>query len=133
REQHPRGTILEVEPRALQRSVDHRHRLHPQRLQLVLRRTQLHELAPAEGTVQAAEQGDEDRTASAIVVERDLALSIDRGQREVGSGITGVKERGWHLCCPFLCEWVRVNRETGAPRARLARARRARTPPGPSA
>jgi hypothetical protein len=44
--------------------------------------------------VQAAEQGDEDRTASAIVVERDLALSIDRGQREVGSGITGVKERG---------------------------------------
>jgi len=38
--------------------------------------------------VQAAEQTHQDRTATAIVVERDLALSIDRGQREVGGGIT---------------------------------------------
>ena len=42
--------------------------------------------------MQAAEQGDEDRTAPAIVVERDLTFSIDRGQREVGGGITGTKK-----------------------------------------
>ena len=49
-------------------------------------------LAPAEGQCSAAEQGDQDRAATAIVVERDLALSIDRGQREVGGGITGAQE-----------------------------------------
>jgi hypothetical protein len=46
--------------------------------------------------VQAAEQADQDRTAIEIVVERDLALSIDRGQREVGGGITGAKGRERH-------------------------------------
>ena len=44
--------------------------------------------------MQPAEQGDQ--TATAIVVERDLTLSIDRGQREVGSGITGAQGRERH-------------------------------------
>ena len=41
--------------------------------------------------MQPAEQAHQDRTATAIVAERDLAFSIDRGQRKVGSGITGAK------------------------------------------
>ena len=47
--------------------------------------------------MQAAEQTDQNRAASAIVVERDLAFSIDRGQREGGSGITGTEKRGRHV------------------------------------
>jgi len=41
--------------------------------------------------VQAAEQAQQERTAPAKVVERDLALSIDCGQREVRGGITGAQ------------------------------------------
>lgn len=90
-EQHPRGAVLEIEPRALQRGVDHGHGLHAQRLELLLRCAQLHELAPAEGSVQATEQANQDRTAPMVVVEGDLALSIDRGQREAGRRVTGPK------------------------------------------
>jgi hypothetical protein len=46
--------------------------------------------------VQPAEQAHQDRTATAIVVERDLALSIDRGQREVRGGITGAQGGKYH-------------------------------------
>src|SRR5262249_20746168 len=62
--------------------------LHADRLELVLRRAQLHELAPAERSVQAAVQGQQEWAAAAIVVERDLSVSIDGGQREGGGGVT---------------------------------------------
>jgi len=77
--------------------------------------------------VQAAEQAHQDRTATAIVVvERDLALSIDRGQREVGGGITRAQGGKRHDESLFFLESIkepqhhqRVGLEPGALAHRL--------------
>jgi hypothetical protein len=76
--------------------------------------------------VQAAEQGHQDGTAAAIVVERDLALSIDRGQRERGGGITRAQGGERHderlLFLESIKKWQRHQRvglEPGALAHRL--------------
>lgn len=81
RERH--GPVAEVEAGALGGRRDDRQRLDPELLELRRRPSQLDELAPAERSVQAAQEHQQNRAPAPVISQRHVARPMDGREREV--------------------------------------------------
>ena len=81
RERH--RSITKVEAGALGGRRDDRQRLDPDLLELRRRPSQLDELAPAERSVQAAQEYEKDRAPAAVIGQRYVPRSMDGRERKV--------------------------------------------------
>lgn len=78
-----RGPIAEVEAGALGWRRDDRQRLDPELLELRRRPSQLDELAPAERSVQAAQEHQKNRASTSVIGQRHMPRPMDGRERKV--------------------------------------------------
>jgi hypothetical protein len=79
----PRGPIAEVEAGALGGRCDDRQRLDPELLEPGRRPSQLDQLAPAERSVQAAQEHQENRASTSVIGQRHLPRPMDSREQKV--------------------------------------------------
>jgi hypothetical protein len=77
------GPVAEVEAGALDGRRDDRQRLDTEILELRRGLSQLDELAPAERSVQAAQERQEDRAPAAVIGQRHVPRPMDGRERKV--------------------------------------------------
>jgi len=77
------GSVAEVETGTLDGRRDDRQRADPEILELRRGPSQLDELAPAERSVQDAQEHQEDRAPATVIGQRHVPLSMDGRERKV--------------------------------------------------
>jgi hypothetical protein len=78
-----RGPIAEVEAGALGGRRDNCQRLDPELLELRRRPCQLDELAPAERSVQAAQEHQKNRASASVIGQRHMPRPMDGREQKV--------------------------------------------------
>ncbi len=88
-------TVFEVKPGRLLLGNHDRQDLDAQAMKLGLMPRQLDELTATEGSVECAEQPEQQRASALIVVQRNSSVSIGPGQGEAwGAVATGQRRQG---------------------------------------
>jgi hypothetical protein len=83
--------IPEIEPRTVDRRVDHHETLDAFLAQGRVKLRLGREMAPAKRAVQASKQADQYWAVAAKVVKRDLAVTCDRIQHDVRCAVARVE------------------------------------------
>jgi hypothetical protein len=98
--------IAKIETRPVDRRIDHGETFDALASERAVKLSLRRDMATAERTVQTAEQADQYRTLSAIILERDLSFACDGLQDDVGRAIPRLKRSidmtVWHAELPHI-------------------------------